>query len=343
MGIRRPEFKSLFFLMGPSPKPSFKTLATAGYHLANSFLALHSKGLCYCDISFGNVFFDPENGEILICDNDNVGITGKNVSGVAGTLGFMAPEVVLGHRNPSTYTDLFSLSILLFHIFFLHHPLDGKMEASIACLDPNAKIQLYGRNPVFIFDPQNEANRPDPRYHANPIQLWPLFPRFFQNLFIQAFTRGIKEPENGRIRESEWRAAMIQLRDLVTNCNSCGGEIIFDPDPDAAPYQCWSCGTKVSFPPRLKIGKNFLVLNKDTRLFNHHIDSSKLYDFKQPKAEVNQHPKDPTIWGLKNLSESKWSCTKADGKVIEVEPGKNVTLSPNLKINFGNAAGEIIS
>src|SRR5579864_437892 len=72
MPLRPAHFKSLFDLMKRRIEPTFRSLFTAGLALADSYWQLHSKGLCYCDISFGNVFFDPANGDVLICDNDNV-------------------------------------------------------------------------------------------------------------------------------------------------------------------------------------------------------------------------------------------------------------------------------
>jgi hypothetical protein len=39
-------------------------------------------GYSYRDISFGNLFFDPDTGDVLICDNDNVSANGKDMSGV---------------------------------------------------------------------------------------------------------------------------------------------------------------------------------------------------------------------------------------------------------------------
>lgn len=112
-------------------EPTFRALATAGFELADGFFQLHAKGLCYRDISFGNVFFHPETGRVAICDNDNVSVDGAGTSGVLGTPRFMAPEIVRGEAEPSTQTDLFSLSVLLFHIFMVHHPLEGKREAAI--------------------------------------------------------------------------------------------------------------------------------------------------------------------------------------------------------------------
>jgi eukaryotic-like serine/threonine-protein kinase len=78
MPLRKTQYKGFVDLMKRriKPEPTFRTLATAGFQLADSFFQLHIKGLCYRDISFGNIFFNPNTGEILICDNDNVTIDG---------------------------------------------------------------------------------------------------------------------------------------------------------------------------------------------------------------------------------------------------------------------------
>ncbi len=33
---------------------------------------------------------------------------------------------------------------------------EGKLEASIKCMDIAARVKLYGTDPVFIFDPNNK-------------------------------------------------------------------------------------------------------------------------------------------------------------------------------------------
>jgi len=59
-------YKSINDLMKRRIEPSFRALLTAGLELADSFLRLHAKGLCYRDILFGNVFFEPDTGKISI-------------------------------------------------------------------------------------------------------------------------------------------------------------------------------------------------------------------------------------------------------------------------------------
>jgi DNA-binding helix-hairpin-helix protein with protein kinase domain len=344
MRLREARFKSIVDLMKRRIDPSFRVLATAGLELAHSFLELHAKGLCYRDISFGNVFFDPASGEVLIGDNDNVSVDGAANGGVLGTPRFIAPEVVRGEAVPGTQTDLFSLAVLLFYMLMVHHPLEGRKEAAIRCFDLPAMTRLYGTEPVFIFDPDDDSNRPVPGYHDNALAFWPLYPQFLRDLFTRAFTDGLHDPL-GRVRESEWRAALVQWRDAIVYCPQCGAENFYDTAAlqraGGHPGACWSCQQNLRLPPRLRIGRHIVMLNHDTRLFPHHLDAQQLYDFSDAVAAVVQHPANPTIWGLKNLSSQKWVITAAGGAVKDVEPGRSVTLTAGTRINFGSVEGEI--
>jgi len=189
MNLRAPNYNSLEDLMNRRVKTKFKTLARACRELADNFRMLHSQGLCYRDINFGNVFFEPTTGEILICDNDNVGVQGQSEAQVAGTPRFMAPEIVREEASPSTQTDLFSLAVLLFYMLFIHHPLEGKKENEIRCLDLAAMRKLYGYEPIFIFDPKDHSNEPVPGEQDNPLIYWGIYPLFLKALFTPALMR----------------------------------------------------------------------------------------------------------------------------------------------------------
>lgn len=97
MPIRPKRFKNIPALLTRKVEPSFKSLCLIGLNLVTAYRKLHSRGYSYCDINFGNVFFDPDTGDVLICDNDNVTIDGMEQSQVMGTLGFMAPELVMAN------------------------------------------------------------------------------------------------------------------------------------------------------------------------------------------------------------------------------------------------------
>ena len=115
------------------PSPGLPALCEISYQMANSYRALHLSGHCYRDISAGNLMFDPKTGEVLICDNDNVGVNRQSKFQIWGTMEYMAPEVVRGDAAPSTDTDLHSLAVLLFNLWGWHHPFHGELEYQIKC------------------------------------------------------------------------------------------------------------------------------------------------------------------------------------------------------------------
>ena len=351
MPLLDPRFRPMSELMRRDVDASFHALATAGVQLAHNFLALHAEGLCYRDISFGNVALDPASGEIAIADNDNVAVDGAGLGGLLGTPRFMAPEVVRGEAAPGTQTDLWSLAVLLFYLFVMHHPLEGAQEQSGVPLDLSAMNSLYGKNPVFIFDPHDESNRPLPDVHQNAVAFWPLYPDFLRRLFTRAFTDGLRDPLGGRVREGEWRQAFAAIRDLIASCPACGAENFADPgggpqfSVPAAPRpvrpDCWSCGQALRLPLNLAVGQSVVMLNHDTKLYPHHTDPARRFDFSSATAEVCPNPSEPDVWGLRNLGRTPWRCEAASGTVHEVGPGRAIRLSAGTVIDFGRVRGRV--
>ena len=343
MPLREQRFKGLADLLSRRIKPDFITLATAGFNLANEYNKLHCKGFAYGDINQGNIFFDPITGEVRICDNDNVVVTGSESQ--PATIGFMAPELVTRSARSSIQTDLYSLSVLLFYMLIIHHPLHGKKESDIHAFDLAAKNKLYGSEATFIYDPDDDSNHPVKGIHDNAIIFWNIYPTFLRDLFTQAFTIGIKNPDHGRVMDTVWRSTMIRLRDSVFYC-SCKAQNFYDSHALAKnngnPGKCWHCHQQLSLPFRIKFNNNSIVmLNHHTLIYPHHVNSRKLYDFSRPIGDVVRNSNNPNIWGLKNVSGEKWVVTSADGMIKDVENDKTLPLTANVKINFGGEEGII--
>lgn len=319
--------------------PRLRELATAGMELADSFLQLHAKGLCYRDISFGNVFLDPTTGAVLICDVDNVGVDGTP-SGVLGTHYFMAPEILRREAAPSIRTDRFSLAVLLFYMLMLNHPLLGKRETEAECLGTTELARLCGEDPVFIFAPDDESNRPVPGQHDNALTFWPVYPQYIRKLFTRAFTTGLVDPTHGRVSEGEWRRALARLRDSVTVCGLCRQQNFRDAAA-TQPQLCCNprCGLPLAPAPRLVLEGGEVVLSDGAALYPHHI-GNRLFDYSVPRATVSQHPT-YDLAGLRNASEQTWVATGPDGTVYEVTPGKAVGIVPGTRLAFGPVEGTI--
>lgn len=305
---------------------SFSSVINLCRQTADSFLRLHSRGLCYRDISFGNVFFDPSTGDVLICDNDNVGVDNGQAR-VLGTPFFMAPEIVRDvtfQTMPSTQTDLHSLAVLLFYALFIAHPLEGRRtEAGLR--DEAWLLTHFGREPLFTFDPHDESNRPvDPHVET----YWRAYPQFLRQYFIQAFTVGLTDPWS-RVTESEWIKAMRRLRDSMVQCPIRHTNFV-DPAVGSS-QQCVRCERTVTSAYTLKLGRHRLPVSPFTEIRSDHVaaagEPSRL-------GRVRRHPGDPGRWGLHNLTRKTWEATLSDGQRFAVEPDRTVDLRTGMRIDL---------
>lgn len=340
MELRPKEYRNIPDLLNRKFEINFRKSFLVVYNLTKEYKLLHEKGYSYKDISEQNVFFKPDTGDVLICDNDNVSINGLADSGVYGTMRFMAPEIVRGEATPSRNTDLYSLAVLIFNMLFISHPLEGANEARIHALDDNANIMLFGTKPIFIFDPNNTENRPVEGIHDNAIIYWELYPQFLKDLFIRAFVDGVNNPAK-RVVEKVWMDASIRLLDSIMICPNCGAEVLFDEfkENNGLNHECWNCRSVLKAPPQIKIGRKRILLNLSSSIKAHHLYEN--YDLDTTVASVTQNPNNPGQWGLKNESNDNWTYIRPDGSQALLPPGRTAALVTGAKINFGTIIGEI--
>lgn len=339
MALRPKDFKSIVDMMKRRAEPSFYAICKAAFNLTNGYQKLHTMGYSYRDISFGNLFFDSETGDVLICDNDNVSVNNKNDSSVYGTPRFMAPEIVIGKAKPSRNTDLYSLAVLLFYMFMMSHPLEGKLEADIKCMDIHAMNKLYGTNPIFIYDPLNKSNRPVRGYQDNAIIYWDLYPAILKDLFVESFTTGLTKP-NKRITEIKWLETFSNLMSGIIICPNCGSEVFLDEakEKNSVAHTCWNCQKAVPIPPSIIIGKNRILLTNETKLTEHHTKAN--YNINTIVGTLVQNPSNPSLWGIRNDSKDNWTYIKSDGTQIPVAVGKTAAIISGSRIDFGQYIGE---
>jgi DNA-binding helix-hairpin-helix protein with protein kinase domain len=325
--------------------PTFRLLTTIGRNLVDAFHALHSRGLCYRDISLNNLFVDPETAEIAICDNDNVGIDGGEVF-VKGTNQFMAPEIVRDDAVPSVVvpslvTDLYSLSVFLFIMFVRGHPLEGiRTESTYSWVESQHVSQHdlmrrhFGLDPLFVFDPKDSSNCPLP---GSPMfTYWNAYPEFFKAKFTRAFTTGLMDASlTGRITAGEWRGALARLSDSVAECR-CTAAVFYDRDNPG--QKCWNCNDSLEVPPLLELSGNTIVLCPDAVVTSHHLNRDKRHD--SHEAIVESYPGRPNELTLRNLSASSWTVELEEGGQKIVEPAQRLHVRP-MTINFGPTRGTI--
>lgn len=333
MELRPPEYKDFsLFLLAKVHFANIEALINTALCITNGFRELHNRGYSYQDLNDGNFFVNPKTGDVLICDNDNVAPYGENL-GIAGKCRYMAPEVVMGQKRPDSHTDRFSLAVVLYMLLFLNHPLEGK-RTMCPCLTEELERKFYGSDPVFVWDPANDANRPVRGVHTNEIKLWPLYPAFVRKTFEKAFSHEVMvgNDTTHRVIEKEWQEVFTTLRDLTIKC-SCGSETFIDPSQQSC--RCINCGKSIERPPILKVKKYHAALAPGKKLYACHVqyDSD---DFKEAKGEVISSRNNPSLLGLRNDSNNTWEAILPNGSSKGYPNGQVIKLGKGIKINFGN-------
>ena len=344
MPLLPPEYVKLaaLFRRAEQARTDLRRLVTACLLLSDAFELLHRDGIAYRDIHYNNVFFRPDTGEVLICDNDNAVFEGTGTQ-VDGTLETMAPELVRADpgAHPGTLSDLYSLSVLMFMILVNQHPLEGALELAVRVLEPDALNRLYGTDPVFIFDPGDTRNRAVPGEHDTAITLWGLLPGELRTLFTEAFTAGLQHP-NRRVREIQWTDALGRCRDGIATCGRCGKQSPTEAGAgDRNTGRCWNCGLRLAPTATLTVqaaGRTLrhLPLDRGTVVYAHHLSADpRPRDYCAVGAEIRVHPRRPGVLGLANLGETGWRIDGPDGTPLDVPPGRSAALRDGLKIDMG--------
>ena len=207
MPLLEPRFVSFAEMLESPKQPTFADMAVIGRELVDAFAALHASGLCYRDISFGNLFVDPERGEVAVIDNDNVGTDG----GTAQVLGHVALHGARDRAPGSSAGDRERPALARRVAVLPVRPRPpsgwaaGRVHLHLGGGTPPVRQRagdhpLRDRPPLRV-PPGRPSNRPVP---GDPmLRWWPLYPRFFQDLFIRAFTVGLVDAAALRSQHGE--------------------------------------------------------------------------------------------------------------------------------------------
>jgi DNA-binding helix-hairpin-helix protein with protein kinase domain len=344
MNLRPGNYRDLGdFLLAKARFDSIAAALGACLGIAHGFRELNRKGFSYQDLNDGNFFIDPSSGDVMICDNDNVAPHLESL-GIAGKARYMAPEVVRNLQTPDIFTDRFSLAVILFRILFLDHPLEGK-RALVPCLTEEMELRFYGREPVFIYDPDDDGNRPVPGVHPNAIRFWPKYPQTIRDTFVKAFAKDAMRadgPRRGplRVSASDWLIAFTQIRDMLIVC-PCDSETFFEQSRDSV--KCPHCQIEIPRPSTLSVKRYSVVLFPGKKLYRCHIDNDSS-DHEEVCGQVVRNPSNPQIWGLKNLSPERsapWTAIALDGATKLIAPSETLVIPKTKAIDFGNCSAAV--
>jgi len=318
-------------------KASFANITArcnAAINIIEGFRALHNDGYSYQDLNNGNFFINPENGDVLICDNDNVSERGVNF-GIAGKQRYMAPEVVLGGA-PDKRSDRFSLAVILFRMLFIEHPLEGKYSTP-PCMTPELEKKFYGSDPVFVLDPEDDRNAANTQLNTNTLRFWKIYPDYIRDLFIQSFGKNSVQPPYDRVIELTWLDAFIKLRSETVPCPHCGKETFITPKYSVS---CMYCGGQLTCTDSIKFKRFELPAFGGAKLYEGMTGDTD-GDFHKIIGEVVRNKKDPSKHALRNLSTQTWSVKLPDNSVRNVEPNGIMPINRGFILTIGKSEGTV--
>ncbi len=307
---------------------SFNVAVEACLQIVTAFRILHNLGYSYQDLNDGNFFINPKTGNVLICDNDNVAPNGVS-TGILGKPRYMAPEIVKGRGRvlPNTQSDRYSLATIVFMILTFNHPLEGKRWL-VPCLTDEIAEQLYGFRPLFIFDPTDSGNRPDPDVQPGVNEVWKCFPSYMKEMFTKAFSQDALTHPERRSREFDWLSVLARFRSDIIRC-SCGNDVFVQ---NSSTTPCDACASPISVRHNLVLPQYSSSALSGTRIYRCQLgtcDADKALD---PVFIVLSKADNPNVLGLKNMTKLVLSATTPSGQQKPVQPGDIVPFVNGLSI-----------
>lgn len=349
MDIRPKEYCSFVsYLTGKNRFSSQRLLLNWCIELVKSFKQLHERGLSYQDLNDGSFFLNPNNGDLLICDNDNVAADKTNL-GILGKMRYMAPEIVRGDKDkfsgsrqmPDTHSDRFSLAIILFMALCLGNPFEGECLKKYTIIDEKAEYEMFGSNPVYIYNENDESNRPIRGYHTAIFRRFPYLPSYIKAAFHKTFVDGLSDRENGRTTEIEWIKLLCRYRDELITCE-CGQSFIYGFSEKKQNDKCPYCKKPTRQFCYLHVGKNRIVLEPNKYIYKFHLDKFSS-EYTTPVAKVIQNKNNPSVWGIKLHLENEILIKDVNGNEKVIAADGVIPIINNLKIKFNDSAiGQII-
>lgn len=305
--------------------PSFAVRLQVALHICNAYMHLHRDGLCYQDINAGSFMIRPSDGQVYICDNDNVCANGKSITGITGFPRYRAIEVMEG-ETPNSDTDRMSMAIILYRVFMQDHPFEGIRGRKFPCMSEWYEKRYYGTEAIFVFDKQNDTNRPDPMITKNHESFWKVCPPRLKDAFQMAFCNEAIHNPKARLSDKDWKEILLEVRREM---------LVYISDKQDYDYYYDSTVLQKAglFEPQtanLHFEDNTdytICRHKDLYLSDEMTPIAKGVLYKNPKTGSGE-------FGLRNTSNLPWMLTTNSGNLKKIEPGKDMPLREGMHIRF---------
>lgn len=175
-----------------------------GLNIVTAFKRLCMFGYSYNCLSIKDIFIDPMSGDIQLIGVDRILPIGES-SQLLGYTGYIAPEIIRSSykAKPDIYSDRFTLAIILFRLFCVDHPFEGRLWSKYPFFTKAVEDELYGNHPVYNMSTITEVNRPDDYFAPNVMERAASIDVEIMKEFEKTFVEGIDNPKM-RTTETRW-------------------------------------------------------------------------------------------------------------------------------------------
>lgn len=252
-------------------------------------------------------------------------------------LRFFAPEAVSSKRIDTDNNRNYAAGVLAFMMLTGgQHPLEG--SRSIApVLTPEEKEGIYGTEARFIFDEEDESNRPDPKVHFRAINAWDSFPAFLKDFFRECFKAVGDNHMEKRPAASEIGRQLIRYQNGIIPCEC--GVVYFTEKTETV--KCGWCGRSTAVDYRLSFSGQKAAIVRGNRIYNCQISDNYVGDY-EIVAEIVVSPSDINKLGIQNKTEECWEAITSKGSIKQVEPNGIIPVKEGIRFRCRGVEMSII-
>jgi serine/threonine protein kinase len=188
--------------------------------LASTLSLLHARGMAFGDLSPDNIYVSAEleHTELWLIDCDNISFESQPCRALY-TPDYGAPELVRGHAEFSSLTDIWSFAIIAYRLLTGNHPLKGDM---VNYSEPEFEVQALRGELPWIGHADDSRNATD-----CGIALCSVATGRLTKLFALCFEKGITEPTE-RPSMASWLEAVHEASERIVHCPACASSYLFN-------------------------------------------------------------------------------------------------------------------
>lgn len=293
---------------------SYGALINAANGIIEYYEEKHKNGV-FGGVDDECVFIDTDSGNVKIIRTD------KDIS-----VKYKAPELISGVGfTDDINTDNFTLAVLLFRLFFIDHPFEGRIDlACVPFITKKIGEMLYGSEAVFVYSENDTSNRPLSNLSPYLNSRWNKVPQILKDSFQSVFTQGVKNIE-ARFSVLQWKSIINKIADMG---------VFIDGD-----LYLINTDNLSSLPPEcvvIKINNRKIALSDGTALMISCGETS-------VSLCVNVFAQDGiNILTLENITNDTWIIYKSDGSENYIQPKEKAYLVSGDCIDFGSESGQIL-